>query len=402
MEKGIVSILIAFAVYYQGTEAQVQAPRIVCYYTNWAQYRTGGGQFLPTDINAEMCSHVVYAHAGINLNYSIRSTEWNDLPSDNSPGMYPQIISLKNQNPELKVLLSVGGFALSPSFTFLVQSKLTRDIFIVSALRYLREWGFDGIDIMWEYPTRRGSKLDDRQKFTSFIEELRDAINSEAIVTKLQPLILSASVSAAKMVIDDAYDIVDIVEAVDFVNIMSYDFTGHWDGWTGHHAPLYQNPEEVGPFTFNNVNRSVLYWVEQGAPPYKVNVGMSPYARTYTIESNNETVPGVRSVGPGRAGAITQEPGGLAYYEVCNIASDGEIFWDEIQRVPYMVLDDQWISFDNERSTLEKLEFIKRYDFGGVMLWNLPSDDFINSCGSGNFPMLTTIFEELVLKSVIP
>ncbi|XP_050394214.1 chitotriosidase-1 [Patella vulgata] len=391
----ILSILERFE-----AQPRPQPRRVVCYYTNWAQYRTGQGSFEPRDINAKLCTHLVYAHAGVNVNFTIRTTEWNDLPSHWSTGMYPQFIGLKNENPKLKTMISAGGYALSPSFAQIVQTKGTRAVFIESAIRFMRDWGFDGLDIMWEYPTKRGSKSSDKQKFSKLLQETRESFRLESTQTGSIPLILSATVAATKDIIDDAYEIGTVTEQVDFLNLLTYDFHGHWDGWTGHCAPLYGRADEQGSFAYNNVNASVNYWMENGTPPSKINVGISPYARTFTIDVNNNTLPGRPSIGPGRPGKISHDAGGLTYYEICDIARDADIFWDDIQKVPFMVYNNQWISFDNERSINEKLKFIKNRSIGGVMFWNMPSDDFFNSCGSGRFPMLSTLHKQLVGNSI--
>ena len=56
--------------------------------------------------------------------------------------------------------------------------------------------------------------------------------------------LLSAAVSAGKPTIDKAYDVQALGQHLDFINVMSYDFRGSWDGKTGHHSPLYHHPED--------------------------------------------------------------------------------------------------------------------------------------------------------------
>lgn len=85
--------------------------------------------------------------------------------------MYAQIIGLKKQNPSLNVLLSIGGGRLgSALFTKLVSSDSNIEVFAHNAINYLRARGFDGLDLDWEYPAKRGSPRRDKQRFTKWIQ----------------------------------------------------------------------------------------------------------------------------------------------------------------------------------------------------------------------------------------
>lgn len=53
--------------------------RLICYMTNWAQYRPNNTKYVPTNLDPFLCTHVIYAFAAINTTtFEIRSFEWND------------------------------------------------------------------------------------------------------------------------------------------------------------------------------------------------------------------------------------------------------------------------------------------------------------------------------------
>lgn len=83
---------------------------MVCYYTNWAQYRSTAGKYLPEDIDPNLCTHVIYSFAKLDAQHELAPYEWNDESTGWSKGMYERTMDLKSINPDLKVLLAVGGW----------------------------------------------------------------------------------------------------------------------------------------------------------------------------------------------------------------------------------------------------------------------------------------------------
>jgi GH18 family chitinase len=82
---------------------------LVCYYTNWAQYRSSEAKFLPENIDPFLCTHIIYAFAKLDTNSQLAPFEWNDQSTLQTKGMYQRVTDLKKTNPNLKILLSVGG-----------------------------------------------------------------------------------------------------------------------------------------------------------------------------------------------------------------------------------------------------------------------------------------------------
>ena len=125
---------------------------MVCYYTNWAQYRPGQGKYTPDNIDPFLCTHIIYAFAKIS-NGQLAAYEWNDENTDWSKGMFEKVTDWKKTNPSLKVMIAVGGWNMaSTDFSNVVSSDATRANFVSTAVTFLKNHKFDGLDIDWEYP----------------------------------------------------------------------------------------------------------------------------------------------------------------------------------------------------------------------------------------------------------
>uniref|UniRef100_A0AAX7SH99 chitinase n=1 Tax=Astatotilapia calliptera TaxID=8154 RepID=A0AAX7SH99_ASTCA len=223
-----------------------------CYFTSRAQCHLGAGNYLPTNIDPCLCDHLIYTFAGMEHNM-IKAYDRNDEK------LYGEFQALKNQNSNLKTLLSIGG---------------------------------------WNLGT---------QKYV----ELMRAFEEEGKKTNRPRLLLTAAVSARKETIDSAYQIGAVL---DYIHVMTYDFHGLWEHNVGENSPLYKGPSDQGSMIYYN-DYAMNYWKNNGAPAEKLLVGFPTFGPTFHLASSNTTV-GAPARGPGPAGHFTRQTGFLAYYEV--------------------------------------------------------------------------------------
>lgn len=84
---------------------------------------------------------------------------------------YKQFNELKQKNPKLKTLLTIGGWAMgSAPFSIMAEDKDKRATFIESVIPFLQKYGFDGLDMDWEYPTANGGRPQDKQNFVVLLQ----------------------------------------------------------------------------------------------------------------------------------------------------------------------------------------------------------------------------------------
>ncbi|XP_068599055.1 acidic mammalian chitinase-like [Brachionichthys hirsutus] len=358
--------------------------KLVCHMTNWAQYRPSVGKFTPDNIDPYLCTHVIYALATINSFSQITPIEWNDEQ------LYLRLHNLKVTNPELKTLLSVGGtiYGVSP-FIAMVSKIETRTAFISSAISYLRTHGFDGLNLAWEYPAHNGSPPEDKMRFSLLLLELSRAFAKEAIDTRKTQLLLSANVAALRSTIDKAYEGNGTLNYLDFINVMTYDYHGHWEAVTGHNSPLYRSAVDIGSQFDHNINSTIAHWKALGAPAEKLLLGFPTYGRTYRLSSGFSDL-GAPANGPADAGAYTRTAGFWAYYEICQFRPGATVGRIPEQRVPYATHGSSWVGYDDKQSYSSKVEWMTAAGLGGAHVWTLDMDDFGGSfCSEGAYPLIS-------------
>jgi len=400
----------------------------VAYFSNWFQWWAQPYTFLPENIQADKITHLNFAFAMIHSQtYALRHFEENDIGEQ---GFYKRVNALKVQHPHLKTLISIGGWTFnSPDpgngmydgdpnwhiyiFSDMVKSADNRKKFIDSSIEFCRRWGFDGLDLDWEYPgyLDRGGRDEDKENFAILLEELRAAFDAEGAGGV--PLLLTAAVGVGPETASRAYDIPKLNQNLDFINLMTYDMYGPWGGATvtGLHSQLYAGPGDAYPHPDDpnavplSGSWAVDWWISKGADKKKLTLGLAAYSRGFMLPSSgNIQGPGGATTGqpstavrPGMKptaphGQCCSLPGTAAYYEIKMLIQQGATTkFDENRCGAYLQLGNVWHGYDDESTMRCKADYIRQMGLLGGMLWDLPEDDF------GNGSPLTTAFSNAFL-----
>ena len=344
----------------------------------------------------------MYSFAGIEKkSYKLRS-----LGSASGRGSFEDFLRLRELSPKSKLMLSIGGWNESArKYSNMVLKRARREAFIESVMETMERYDkFDGVDFDWEYPgaVDRHGRAEDKKRFLALVRELRERFDRYRNSTTAdsgqykhgRPLELSLAVSVARSRVEDGYEVEELCQQVDFVNLLSFDLRGNWTGFADVHSPLYRRPiDDGGVLETLNVQNGSSLWHSLGCPKRKLLVGLAFYGRSFTLAG---LASGLKAptVAAGQPGSFTREAGFLSYYEICQNQSSWTNEYDSRGEVPFAHKANQWVGYENRKSLEIKLEWLKAQGYGGAMVWALDLDDFRGVCGK-RYPLLRTVYKAL-------
>lgn len=290
----------------------------------------------------------------------------NDALSFDKPHVPSEIARIHALNPELKILLSVGGWGAGG---FSTMARTTGGIakFTASCVDAVENYGLDGIDLDWEYPTIDSAGIDadpsDRQNFTLLLQSLRAALDAAYPDTHKM---LTIAAGAGKYYVD-AVEIPEITKVLDYISLMTYDMRGAWSP-AGHHTALYGTP---------SADETVRIFHEAGVPREKLMIGAAFYSRKWTnIPEGGTHGLGQRCDDPNDRESGLFGPGFAKLAEHYIDKNGYTAYFDEACGASYLYSETErtFISYDDEKSVAAKAKYAAENGLYGIMYWEHSSD----------------------------
>jgi GH18 family chitinase len=261
----------------------------------------------------------VYTH--INVAFAVINPETFEIaPSLQADiDLYRRVTYLKTIDPDLKVFIAIGGWAYNDpgptatTFSNLAASKEKQKTFFKSLVRFLATYNFDGIDLDWEYPVAddRSGRPEDYKNLPILLKNLKAALKNTGGRDGL-----SITLPASYWYLQH-FDVKQISQHVDFLNVMTYDMHGTWDKgnkWLGAYLNAHTNLTEIK-------NSMDLLW-RNDIPPEKVVLGMAFYGRAFTVVDPACTTPGCLFASGAEPGECSSEVGILMISEIDKIIQE--------------------------------------------------------------------------------
>ena len=403
--------------------------KIVGYFPEWAYSSEAQGYFNATDLQWDSLTHIQYSFAmvdpstnkitlgdkhaaieedfaGYDLSYKGKKVELD--PSLPYKGHFNVLQTMKKSYPAVDLLISVGGWAGSRGFYTMLDTDAGINTFADSCVDFIRQYGFDGVDIDFEYPSAtsqsgnpddfdlsepRRSKLNER--YNILIKTLREKID-EAAKEDGKDYLLTAAVTASPWVLGGVSDN-SYAKYLDFLSVMSYDYHGGWNEYVEHLAGIYPNAEdrETATQIMPTLCMDWAYRYYRGVlPSEKILMGIPYYTRGWeNVQGGTNGLHGTSKTpasgkyniwGDDLDGDGNLEPAGAnPLWHVLNLMENDpnlKVYWDDTSKVPYVWQNNEkvFLSFENEKSIDARLDYIKDKNLGGALIWVMNGDYGLN------------------------
>lgn len=288
------------------------------------------------------------------------------------PSVTPEIARIHGINPDVKILLSIGGWGAG-GFSLMSRTPGGIAKFTASCVKAVETYALDGIDLDWEYPTMNSAGIDadpsDKYHFTALLKSLRTALDA-AYPDTHKMLTIAAGAGGYYI---NAVEIPEIAAVLDYVSLMTYDMRGQGVP-AGHHTALYQSPDDRG---CHSVSEAVRIFHEAGVPYEKLMIGAAFYSRKWTnIPEGGTHGLGQRCDNPEDKTSGLWGPGFAEIVEKYENKNGYVAYRDEECGAPYLYNEAEriFLSYDDERSVADKARYAAANRLYGVMYWEHSCD----------------------------
>jgi chitinase len=308
-------------------------------------------------------------------------------------GNFQQLQALKTLYPDLKVVISLGGWTFSRYFSDAALTDASREQFVSSCVDLFIKgdlpdpgWGgmggpgaaagvFDGIDLDWEWPGSEGNpgniiRPEDRENFTLLLEEFREQLDASGETTG-QDYLLTAFLPAAPAKIDAGFEVDEIFDSLDLATVQGYDLHGAWESTTNHQSNLYTSRHDPADPRFS-VDDTVQAYLDRAAPSGELVVGVPFYSRGWTgVAPANR---GLYQPSSGPAPGVWES--GVNDYKVTEALRDSGFtrYWDGQAFAAWLFDGTTFWTFDDPNVMKHKARYVRKNDLGGIMFWELSGD----------------------------
>ncbi|CAG9817205.1 unnamed protein product [Phaedon cochleariae] len=321
---------------------------------------------IPEDFDPNLCTHLVYSSMGLWTKGDVKvRNDSLEIDEEGKIGLYHRVADMKLKNPNLKILFSVGGSAVTDYNLFrrLVGAVGRTLGFLGSAGYFINTYKFDGLNIDWDSP-----KEAEKERLNVFLERVREDFDKHG-------WLLTASVRPDFS--GTGYDIPKMNKLLDWVTVKSYDLYDPDTTYTGiHNALSASSKDNEDEKAHRNMHAIANNWLAAGLSKEKLVLSIAFHGRLLILTDDDNHSLRSPIIGPG------PNKGFLRYYEICSKYGGYVKVWDDEQKSPYKYKNKEWFSYNDEKAVKKRAAYVKSKGFKGVNVWPIDGDDVRGKCGT--------------------
>jgi chitinase len=306
----------------------------------------------PRNINFKLYTHLCHA-------FLTADGDGNINKARNVPD--PELIANAHK-AGVKVLLSLGGWGWDEQFASITSKPEAEERYVEGVMAIIDGSDYDGIDLDWEYPDTKAEVVGFERLTRRFRKEL-DAIAAR----KGRPMLVTMAASSNPGTLswlDKSF----LIETMDWINVMTYDYAGDWTSFAGHNSPLFGSSREPGRGR-RSIESTMKYLVEERKlPANRLAVGLALYGRGFSVAEPYAATKGI---------VKKRIPNG-DYSNVHKLLNEQKWtrIWDDETKTPWLIAPDKSvvIGYDDAQSIALKTEWARKQGFKGVFFWQIAGD----------------------------
>ena len=296
-------------------------------------------------------------------------------------GYLNQLFKFKREHPHIRTIMSLGGFSWSANFSAVMKNPTTRQYAVETSTELMLQYGFDGIDIDWEFPTNKDRPVTEKDYTTDpndwtnyalFMNEMRNYWKSKGIPDDAILSIAAPGYLDSDTLFESAMQ--SLAKSLTFVLVASYEYQ-HNPSIAKLGSQLYSHSGDSQSELETTVDKAMSGFSKYFGKSQLI-MGIPVYASGFDGITPNTGKRDMICLGDSiQSGSEAKK---ISYREAMRRSSPGgdfrgyQVSFSRAQAV--MCNDDIFYSFDSVETVAKKAEYVIKNGLGGIMVWDLSQD----------------------------
>ena len=302
------------------------------------------------DIDFQLYTHLAHTFVTVEADGTLQ----------NSPTVPSRALTTDAHRAGVQVLLSLGGWGFDEQFAAIASHPEAEDRFVASVLKMVDNFDYDGIDFDWEYPDTEAEVVG----FERITRRFRAGVDAIGLSKRRTMRITMAASSNPETLRRLKTDF--LVATMDWINVMTYDYTGSWSDYAGHQSPLFASSKAPGSKLSTAATLEHLL-NDRKIPADRLVLGIPLYGRGFAVAQPYASTRGI---------AATKVPAGGYASIVKRLDQGWTRTWDDETKTPWLHAPDgsAVIGYDDAESVAAKTVWANQHHLRGVFFWEIHQD----------------------------